>query len=187
MMLVGTMELDLFGAPWAIVVALMVGDRFRGERQTVVLTLPVLLSIVVGYLASSVAFSAAPDDVIPKDFYAQVSQVLPVLLLALSIEDRLVVGSRRTGAQRSLAALTLMVLLAGEGLALAVLAVGHDFAFAFGFVVQAVVLGFATIVALAVTSKEPGVARRSVPVREDGSRITTAAEDVARVVRSNDV
>jgi hypothetical protein len=57
---------------------------------------------------------------------------------------------KTSAARRALAGVALTLLLLGELLALAVLSVGHDFPFAFALAAQAVSLGFASVVALAL-------------------------------------
>jgi hypothetical protein len=79
----------IFEIPWAIAVGLMIRSGFRGQQETMALTVPILISTIAGYTAELTTYGDHPGRAhIPLEFYSQVSQILPVLLLALVVEQR---------------------------------------------------------------------------------------------------
>lgn len=139
-------------------------------------TIPLLVGVLVGYLAailweSRLGEGALREDcdleigpvpvswcngAIDPEYFAQLSQIIPLLLIGVGLESSFFKRAVRSGAQRAGLALMVLVLFLGEVLALSalvrsnqgapadVLAAAHEY-FAFVFVVQAAAVGLAAL------------------------------------------
>ena len=93
--------------------------RYDSPSQVIVATLPLLVGVYLAWLATALAYPAlavAIDKgqvVVNQEFFAQVSQLIPLLMIAVLLEPRLTKGIDMGGADVNVRPILVLILLAG--------------------------------------------------------------------------
>jgi hypothetical protein len=110
------------------------------------------LPILVYFIAAGAA--SLTHHLGTKDFYSAAAQILPVFLLALALESRVVVRSLGAGFEVGLAIFVFLILGVGEYSALHAIDSGHPNNTDFASVVGALAATFVAIVTLALIQSD---------------------------------
>jgi hypothetical protein len=139
-------------------------------RRSLAAVVPLLIGVGAAYVGETLYWREVQvgGDHIDQEYFAQISQVLPLLAIALGFESRFTDSGRELyPAELAVGMFTVLLLVVGEGLAISALPVDNNEVFlytwheyvAFIVTLYACFVALAVLVAVLVVSLKPGGSR----------------------------